>query len=384
MDGLSWIGIQTDFERFVSERILSTVITFSGGGHMDFNHGGDIAGFQMKYGRKPLDFSANVSPFGVSDSVRLAAAEALTDCDVYPDPFCRELRAALAEKYRILPEHILCGNGASDLIYRLAEALRPKKAMIPVPTFSEYEAALALAGCCVEHFHLREEDDFLVTEDILEAILPDTDILFLCQPNNPTGRVIPRALMLKILERCDETGTIVAMDECFIDFLPDSEKISLIGERRKHRIIVFRAFTKFWGLAGLRLGWCICADQSLLERMRISGQPWPVSGVAQAAGIAALKDTEALQNLRAMIGEQRVQLMNQLEACGLRVIPGEANFLLFYGDENLGEKLAAKGILIRDCRDFCGLSAGWFRTAVRTEKENDLLINAIKEILENE
>ena len=348
---------------------------------MNFKHGGDIAGFQMKYGKKPLDFSASISPLGIPDSVRQAAARALSECAAYPDPYCRELRAGLSARYGVPAENILCGNGASDLIYRLAAACRPGKALIPVPAFTEYEDALGLFGCKVTHFFLREENGFLMTEEILEEIRQDTDILFLCQPNNPTGRAAPKELLLKILERCDRTGTLVVADECFIDFLPEPEKASFIREYPQHRMILLRAFTKFWGMAGLRLGWCVSSDRGILERMQKTGQPWPVSHVAQAAGIAALHEIETEQKLKRLIDQERPRLIGQMEECGLRVIPGEANFILFYGAEELGKKLVQRGILIRDCRDFSGLSAGWFRTAVRTEKENGLLIEAIKEIL---
>ena len=167
---------------------------------MEVRHGGDWAGFQARYGRAPLDFSANISPLGLPEGVRRAAAAALEEADRYPDPRCRVLRAKLGERHRLSPEHILCGNGAADLIFRLALAKRPRRALVTAPTFGEYERALETVGAAVERFTLSPAEDFRVTESLLGAITPGLDLLILCEPNNPTGQATDRALLLEILE----------------------------------------------------------------------------------------------------------------------------------------------------------------------------------------
>lgn len=345
---------------------------------MTWGHGGDLPGYERKYGRIPLDFSANVSPFGMPENVRQAAAEALQEAHNYPDPFCRELREALSAKLCVPAEWILCGNGASDLIYRLAYASRPGHAYMAVPTFSEYRAALEAAGCRAAVHVLKEENDFELTEAFLEGITPDTDFVFLCQPNNPTGRAVEAGLLRRILKKCDDAGALLVMDECFLPFMEKPEEYSLLPYLQGHRLLILRAFTKYEGMAGLRLGYCLCEDAELLEKMRRAGPPWPVSSVAQAAGIAALRDEETRVRLRELIPAERTRLADGLREAGYRVIPGEANFLLFCGEENLGRRLKQEGILIRDCRNFDGLPAGWYRTAVRTPAENRKLLEAVK------
>lgn len=186
------------------------------------DHGGDWAGFQRTYGAPPLDFSANVSPLGMPEALRRAAEAALAEADRYPDPLCRELRERLAARHGVPAEWILCGGGAADLIYRLAAARRPKRALVTAPTFSEYENALALWGCRVSRFPLSEGNGFAVTEDVLSAVTPELDLLFLCEPNNPTGRTTDRALLERILERCGDCGTLLAVDECFNDLITSS------------------------------------------------------------------------------------------------------------------------------------------------------------------
>lgn len=188
---------------------------------MELTHGGDWAGYAAQYGGMPLDFSANVSPLGLPQGVRQAVARALDGADRYPDPLCRALRKKLSGTLGVPPQSILCGNGAADLIFRLALAEKPKRALVTAPTFAEYEQALAVAGCTADRFFLREEEGFAVTEALLERIEPGLDILFLCEPNNPTGRTTPRALLLRILERCAACGTRLVVDECFNEFLDD-------------------------------------------------------------------------------------------------------------------------------------------------------------------
>ena len=158
-------------------------------------HGGDWAGFEAQSGRPPLDFSANVSPLGLPESVRRAVEASLPHADRYPDPLCRALRAKLAPHEGIPAESILCGNGAADLIFRLAWAAKPRTALVTAPTFAEYAAALESAGCAVRRHFLQAEVDFAVTDSILSSITPVVDMVFLCQPTNPAGQLAPLPLV---------------------------------------------------------------------------------------------------------------------------------------------------------------------------------------------
>ena len=349
---------------------------------MELVHGGDWAGYRAEFGCDALDFSANVSPLGLPAGVAAAITNALPTADRYPDPLCRELRAALAGAEGVPADWILCGNGAADLIFRLALAVRPRRALLPAPTFAEYEAALQTVGCAVQRVFLREENEFAVTEKFIDAVTPETDIVFLCQPNNPTGQVTPPALVERLVRRCAECGAVLAVDECFLDFLPDRDALTAKQLLRDApQLIILKAFTKLYAMAGVRLGYALCGDAALLEKMRGAGQPWAVSSLAQAAGLAALQETAYAGAVRALIAEQRPRMAAGLRALGLRVMDGQANYLLFRATPDFGEKLRRRGAVVRSCANYPGLDAAWYRTAVRTAEENTRLLQIMGEIL---
>ena len=349
---------------------------------MELVHGGDWAGYRAEFGCDALDFSANVSPLGLPAGVAAAITNALPTADRYPDPLCRELRAALAGAEGVPADWILCGNGAADLIFRLALAVRPRRALLPAPTFAEYEAALQTVGCAVQRVFLREENEFAVTEEFVDAVTPETDIVFLCQPNNPTGQVTPPALVERLVRRCAECGAVLVVDECFLDFLPDRDAWTAKQLLRDApQLIILKAFTKLYAMAGVRLGYALCGDATLLEKMRGAGQPWAVSSLAQAAGLAALQETAYAGAVRALIAEQRPRMAAGLRALGLRVMDGQANYLLFRATPDFGEKLRRRGAVVRSCANYPGLDAAWYRTAVRTAEENIRLLQIMGEIL---
>ena len=350
---------------------------------MKRKHGGDWAEFQRENGFVPLDFSASISPLGLPSEVREAVLDSLDRADRYPDPHCTELCSALSARFGIPAESIVCGNGAADLIYRLVLLLKPKNALVPVPAFTEYEHALTLAGCRVKRIFCQEEENFVLPEAVLDAISPETDLVFLCNPNNPTGQFVPARLLERIRQRCEEAGCLLVVDECFLGFSEEAEKRSLLGcLSESPHLVLLRAFTKLYAMPGLRLGAALCGSVDLAERLRAFGQPWSVSAPAQAAGFAALQDENYVNQVRVCVKEERAFLQRELSEIGLRVIHGEANFLLFFTvEQQLSQKLREKGILIRDCSDFTGLCPGWYRTAVRTRQENLLLLQALKEVL---
>ena len=349
---------------------------------MELVHGGDWAGYRAEFGCDALDFSANVSPLGLPAGVAAAITNALPTADRYPDPLCRELRAALAGAEGVPADWILCGNGAADLIFRLALAVRPRRALLPAPTFAEYEAALQTVGCAVQRVFLREENEFAVTEEFIDAVTPETDIVFLCQPNNPTGQVTPPARVERLVRRCAECGAVLVVDECFLDFLPDRDAWTAKQLLRDApQLVILKAFTKLYAMAGVRLGYALCGDATLLEKMRGAGQPWAVSSLAQAAGLAALQETAYADAVRALIAEQRPRMAAGLRALGLRVMDGQANYLLFRATPDFGEKLRRRGAVVRSCANYPGLDAAWYRTAVRTAEENTRLLQIMGEIL---
>ena len=342
----------------------------------DYPHGGD------RYSRPiRLDFSVNTNPYGPLPEVVEAALGSRGELDHYPDPYCRELVRAIAHKEQLPTEYILCGNGAAELIDLYVRALRPRTALEAAPTFSEYRRSLTAAGCEVRDVVLTRESGFVWEESVLDRLDKEQpDLLVLCNPNNPTGRLISPSLLDRILARCDERGIAVLIDECFID-LADRRESRTTDLARYPGLMILNAFTKSHSLAGLRLGYCMTANSSLLARMSRLSQPWNVSVPAQRAGVVAAGRCDFLIESRAKIYEQRAALSAGLKDLGLEVLPSEVNFLLFRGPIELDAELEREGNLIRNCSNYHGLSDGWYRIAVRPEEENKVLLNTLSAIL---
>ena len=350
---------------------------------MKVKHGGDWAGYQTEYGKLALDFSANVSPLGLPDGVHRAAVRALDAAERYPDPDCRTLREKISAFHRVPEENIVCSNGAADLIDRICRTLRPRCAVLDIPEFGEYARALEAEGCRIRTVRRREEENFLLDTEAMIAEADDAEIMFLSNPNNPTGLLTSRENLQMILDRCREKHLMLVLDECFLELTDHPEAFSMISYLSEvPELVILRAFTKTYAMAGLRLGYALCGSRETASALQDCGQPWPVSHIAQEAGIAALNEENYVNQLRRMISKERPRLKDALSQLGLRVIPGTANYLLFQSmDGTLHDKLRRQGILIRDCGGEDGLSAGWYRVAVRTEEENDRLIQVMREVL---
>ena len=353
---------------------------------MERTHGGDRLRFLEEYGREPLDFSASVNVLGMPARALEAAHEALEGPDHYPDGRCGALTKALADRHGVRADQVLCGNGAADLIFRFCLALRPSHALLPIPAFSEYTHALRAAGCeRTEELPAGRGSLFTPGETLPERLEtgPAPDLLILCEPGNPSGRTMPRKVLEETVSICRLRGIRVLADECFLEFLEDGDDRSLIGRISDSPVTVLRAFTKFYGMAKLRLGYCISADTQLLERMERAGSPWPVNEAALAAALAALEERDYPDRVRSFVRAERAFLCGALKKAGCFVVPGEANFLLFHSPvPDLGEKLKEKGILIRDCSSFSGMEKGWYRIGVRTRAENEKLAAAAGQIIQ--
>ena len=351
-------------------------------------HGGDIYTAMEKGTAKEeiLDYSANINPLGMPEGVKRAIGKVLDDCDHYPDPLCRRLARAVAEKEGVPEERLIFGNGAADLIFRLTAAIKPENALIPAPTFAEYEQALRSAGCGVGIHALCEENGFALGEGFLSELTDDLDLIFLCNPNNPTGRLIERDFLRKVLDLCEKKNIFAVVDECFLDFVTDPQAVTVKDWTAEYtRLFILRAFTKNYAMPGLRLGYGICGNRKLLDRLTAAGQPWSVSLLAQEAGVAALKEDAYLEEARQLIFRERKRLVQGLSELGYQVFPPAANYIFFrLPDKNdptyaarFTEDLAEEGILIRSCANYRGLKTGYFRIAVRGKEENERLLREL-------
>ena len=307
----------------------------------------------------------------------------LRRCEEQLDAVLTETRP-YREAVRVAPEQVLCGGGAAELIFRLAYALRPRRALITAPAFSEYEEALTAAGCAVTRHPLRRENRFDVDGGLLDVIAPGVELVFLCTPNNPTGRLVDGALLRAAAEQCRAVGAVLAVDECFLP-LSDGAGPGLAPCLAEHpNLLLLRAFTKSYAMAGLRLGYALSANGGLLERMAAAGPPWSVSTPAQAAGLAALEQcSDWPEKARALLASERPALSDGLTALGLEVVPGQANYLLFRaaGAADLKERMLMRGVLIRSCANYHGLGNDWYRVCVGQAEQNRRLLAALKEVL---
>ena len=344
-------------------------------------HGGDILSYEAQFHKKPLDFSVNVSPLGLPEGVRQAVIDALDAAGEYPGVSCRELRRSLGKYHGIGPGWILCGNGAADLIDRLAFALAgtgKKKILLTAPTFTEYRYAFERFGLECISYPLSCENGFAITEDFLNDITPDLIAVMLCEPNNPTGKTTDRNLLIRILEKCKSCGVMLIIDECFQEFLDEPKAHTMQGHLENNPLLILKSFTKTYAMAGIRLGYCLCTDPDLLKTMEQVAQPWAVSGLAQAAGIAALKETAYLKKVQIQNQNERNRLKAALADVGCKYVQGEANYILFWHERtDLAKRLAKQGILIRTCTDYEGLNPHWYRVAVLGREENDRLLETL-------
>lgn len=342
-------------------------------------HGGDT---YDKSKNIRLDFSANVNPFGTPESVRRAVIDSVNTISKYPDPYCRGLIRSIAEFEGVNEDNILCGLGAAELIYAFAQGVRPKRVLEAAPGFAEYSCALETVGCTVTRHLLTRDNDFTLTDEFLCTLdAGEYDAVFLCTPNNPTGRLIDPDLLERISARCHERGIMLVLDECFLDLTDAGLSLSMKTKlTQRPGLIILRSFTKSYGMAGLRLGYCLCADSGLLRAMSRVSQPWNIPSPTQSAGAAALRETEFLERTRAYIAQEREYLTRELEGLGFYVCPSHANYILFHSELHIYSELMKRGIQVRNCENYHGLGAGYVRTAVKLHEENAELVSAIHEI----
>ncbi len=337
-------------------------------------HGGDVY-------RHPgvLDFSSNINPLGTPESVIRAACDSMREISCYPDVLQEKLLAALSDYEQVPAERLICGNGAAEIIFSFVHAIGPDRALVTAPSFAEYEGALRAAGCEIAYYDLDESGGFVLTEAFLDALTPDLDMAFLCNPNNPTGCTIDPELMEKILERCRDHSIWLMVDECFQDFIDEPHSLT-VKDRLDAcpQLFILKAFTKRYAVPGIRLGYGLSANPELLDAMRRIVQPWNVSVPAQAAGTAALKEEAYVNEARALIREEREFLKKELSGLGYKVYDSRANYVFFRGPAGLQEKALEKQVLIRSCANYRGLSEGYYRVAVRRHEENLRLLEALK------
>lgn len=338
-------------------------------------HGGDIYRNQVS-----MDFSVNINPLGMPEGVRIALVKAAALCTAYPDPAAEQLKKAVSAMLSVPKELLLFGNGASELFLAITHALRPQKTVIPIPSFYGYEHAAAAVCENIIYYPMKPEEGFCLDEAFFSALDEKTELLFLANPNNPTGNRLEPKQLECILQHCREKHISVVLDESFIEFCgPDASMLPYIGEY--DNLLLIRAFTKSFAIPGVRLGYLLSSNMKLLQKIERQLPEWNLSTFAQAAGIACSMEGAFMERTVAFLEKERKFLAEGLRKAGVTVFPQEANFMLVHTEIPLYEKLLKRGILIRDCSNFRGLSKGYYRIAVRERKENEMLLKRIGECI---
>ena len=388
---------------------------------MDF-HGGNIYKiFREKNIKEILDYSSNINPYGIPESLKKRITENLEILERYPDPDYIELRQKLAHLNKVDMSNIILGNGATEIIFLFMKVINPQKVLIVSPTFREYERAIkatervensSILGDSnkkedddnsyekqkieIEYFELKENDDFKLNIDNLKNELAKKyDLLIICNPNNPTGKFLKLDETEEILKECNKYNTKLFIDEAFIDFLKDGIKESIINTKEdKQNLFVTRAFTKFFAIPGLRLGYGIYFDKKLEKGISEKKEPWSVNNIAEMAGLTVLDDTEYIEKTLKWITEEKTYVYEKLnEISGIKPYKTEVNFITVKIEDNfilkglnvkiLRGKMIEKGILIRDASNFKFLDERFFRLAIKNRKNNDRVIETLKKIFDD-
>jgi threonine-phosphate decarboxylase len=329
-----------------------------------------------------LDFSSNINPLGPSPKVLKTIKNQLNKLQIYPDSESLELRKNLQNYTKIPVTKIVVGNGAIEIIYNFCQAFLSKKTpvLIPVPTFSEYEVASKLSGAKIEFYKTmalkKDIDDFICK-------LPSDGCVFICNPNNPTGHLLSKNNLKKIIIAANKINTLVFVDECFIELVPDYNESVITLVKKYDNLFVLRSLTKSFGLAGIRIGYGIGSKKliSILNQIKI---PWNVSGLAQHAASAAISTPNYLDKTKKIIQTELNYLKTNISKLeSFDCYDSVTNFILIktnWKSSQLQKKLLKKKILIRDCSNFRGLNQNYIRVAVKTRKENQRLVRALEEL----
>ena len=347
-------------------------------------HGGNVHGLAREMGidvTTLLDFSANINPLGPPEWLRPLISSEVASLVHYPDPYAGKLVSAIAERYQVPEESVVVANGTTELLYQLPKLLGCTQALIPSPSYIDYTKVMELAGMTVRPFLLSAERGFTLHPQELATLLTGGELVGIGSPNNPTGALVDPEQIIQLAK--GHPATLFLIDEAFLEFVVDGKSVAFAADN----IMTLHSLTKFYAIPGLRLGFGIF-PLPIARLLRQHLPPWTVNTLAQAVGVRALADHEYGEQTRAYCRQLRTNLVQDLQRfSALQLFDSAANYLLLRlvdGSDarSLAEQLLERKIMIRTCSNYTGLDASYFRIAVRTEKENSLLLQALSEILQ--
>ena len=353
----------------------------------DHFHGSDLEKIEAIYGiRKEdiLSFSDNVNPLGISQGLRDSLSAQLDVITSYPDRTYRELRETIAAYAGCEADQVAVGNGSTELISLAVRVLQPRKALLPEPTYSEYEREISLAGGELIRWRIPEENGFRITAEALDgALREDIDLLILCDPNNPTAQAVPNDEMRRLLELCRGRGIFVMVDEIYVEFAPEGTSVIPLTAEFPN-LLVLRGTSKFFSAPGLRLGYAVTGDRTLLGKIAALQNPWTISSLAEMAGRLMFRDEDYIRRTRRFITQERQRVCDILRTWDtVRFPEPQANFVLVQIRKegvtaaDLFDHCIRHGLMIRDCSTFDYLDTSWFRFCFRMPEEDDRLLEAL-------
>lgn len=356
-------------------------------------HGSDLELIEQEYGipkEQIVSFSSNVNPIGISYKLKQSIHDHVDEITKYPDRECVELRQALSEYCGADMEQILVGSGVTELISMCIETVKPKKALLIEPTYSEYERVIKISGGKVSSFPVEEKDEFRLNVDKLCAVLEDAyDLLVICNPNNPTGTAVKQDELKKIFAHCKKHGIYVMVDETYVEFAEELEQITAIPLVNEFdNVFVLRGISKFFAAPGLRLGYMINSNKEVREYMNSVKNPWTINTLAAVCGAEMFRDSAFIEETRRFMAEEKTRLLAILKGIpGLKVYEPTANFVLMkilnpdVTSDMIFEHCIKDGLMIRDCSSFTGFGSEYIRFCICKPEENTRLMKKLGEIL---
>ncbi len=356
-------------------------------------HGGDLDTISSLYGigrDEIIDFSGNINPLGVSPIAKKELAKNLDLITTYPDRNYVSLRNSLSDFTGVAPDHILVGNGSTELISLMIQMKKPREILIIGPTYSEYERETSLAGGHVQYHQLQEKEDFKLNLDqLITQLTQDIDMLVICNPNNPTSTCIDLGELKVILDKCKEKDIFVMIDETYVEFAENMEAItatSLIPDF--DNLLILRGISKFFSSPGLRLGYGMCSNTKLIDHINHYKNPWTINILASFGAEIMLQDKAYINQTKDLFHQERTRIYHEMSSWDhIKVYQPQANFILFkllddtISSRDVYENLIAQKMLIRDASSFPFLGDRFLRFCFLLPDQNTALLAALKKEL---
>lgn len=351
-------------------------------------HGGNV----HKYKKKVIDFSSNINPLGIPPSYKKRLNDSIDEFTQYPDITYNKLRQSIASYIGCESiDAIVVGNGAVELIYKSINASQYKKIYSLSPTFSEYKRAALLSDKQFIEIPVFNKDFTRVSTDKLLNIVEPRSIVIICNPNNPTGTLIPQKQVINLAIKLKDKECILIIDEAFMEFTGNYPNESMVSQINNFdNLLIIKAATKFFGMPGIRLGYLISSNRKLLKKINESLQPWNVNTSAIIAGECIFNDEPYIEKTRKWLEKERPRLYKDLNKIdGLEVYPSATNYYLAYSKIyaldawRIRDLLLEEDVLIRTPEGFNNLTSHYFRIAIKSEKDNTKLINALNKVFRN-